>query len=58
MVERWLRCAHFAENEAIAAQPIAAARTLLDACETSDVEAATREVEFALFMGGKLVLSD
>jgi hypothetical protein len=33
-----------------------AARKLLEACETGDVDAVTRQLEFALFMGAKLVM--
>ena len=33
-----------------------AARKLLEACESSDVEALTRQIEFALFMSGKLLV--
>jgi hypothetical protein len=29
---------------------------LLEACESGDVEIVTRQLEFALFVGGKLVL--
>jgi hypothetical protein len=33
-----------------------AARKLLEACDSGDVEAVTRQLEFALFVGGKFVL--
>jgi hypothetical protein len=33
-----------------------AARKLLEASETGEVEAVTRQIEFALFMGARLVL--
>jgi hypothetical protein len=33
-----------------------AAKLLLEACETGDADAATQQVEFALFMGARLAL--
>ena len=44
------------EGEAKEARWQSAARKLLEACESGDVAAVTRQIEFALFMGANLVL--
>jgi hypothetical protein len=44
------------EGEAKEPRWQSAARKLLEACESGEVEAVTRQIEFALFVGAQLVL--